>query len=139
VKRAPSAPNSRLIALSRSAAVSVDRAAHPFSLNAPPNPSQICAAAVSSTVTSALPLVTSVSAPSVFQYAPGAEVISAGRVPVAPQVAPDGTQAPLHSIDPDAHRQAPASQVWSLEQGMPQPPQFSGSVATLAQARPHAT
>jgi hypothetical protein len=66
-------------------------------------------------------------------------VISAGSVPVAPQVAPDGTHAPLHSIDPDAHRQAPASQVWSVEQGTPQPPQFSGSLATLAQSRPQAT
>ena len=63
---------------------------------------------VSSTVTVALPAVTSVSCPSVFQYAPGADVTRVGPLPVVPPQSPlsDATQAPLHSV-PETHWQAP--------------------------------
>ncbi len=65
-KRAPSvASNSSFIARSRSAGVSIMRTFQPTSLNVPPMPSQVCAA-VSLTVTSIVPVVTSVSVP-VFQ------------------------------------------------------------------------
>ena len=50
--------------MSRSAWLSMERTFQPISLKAPPNPSQVCAVEASSTVTSALPLVTAVSAPS---------------------------------------------------------------------------
>ena len=48
-----------------------------------------------------------------------------------------GTQAPLQSI-PDTHRHAPPWQISPVEQGMPQPPQFIGSVATPTHCWPQA-
>src|SRR4051794_2377855 len=98
----------------------MDSTSHPISLNEPPKPSQVWAVAVSSTVTSALPSVTSVSGASVFQYAPGADVTSATVLPAAPQGVVSGWQDPLQSERPAAHRQAPASHVWAAAQGMPQ-------------------
>src|SRR6187551_982442 len=55
----------------------VVRKLQPSSLNVPPKPSHFCKVVVSFTVTVAAE-VDSVSAPSVFQYAPGAEVTSGG-------------------------------------------------------------
>ena len=129
------------MALSRSSAPSVDSALHPTSLNAPPNPSQICAAAASSIVTPTSPPATSVIAPSVFQYASGADVISVAVpfvVPPSHVFALASTQPPLHSTNPDGHRQTPPSQELAVGQGRPQAPQFAGSVAAFTHARPHA-
>src|SRR5436309_855960 len=80
-----------------------------------------------STVTSAGPLVTSVSWPPVCQYAPGADVTSTGVAPAAPApppapaapdvpaapdapaapssaLVPEGQQSPLQSMRPGPHR-----------------------------------
>ena len=61
--RAPSVPKRRLMAVALSLSLSADKAVHPISLNAPPNPSQVWEAVPSLTVTSAVPLVTSVKVP----------------------------------------------------------------------------
>jgi hypothetical protein len=52
-------------------------------------------------------------------------------------VASDETHEPLQSI-PDWHAQAPPWQVCPVEQGMPQPPQFIGSVMTSMHRSPQA-
>src|SRR5689334_15645698 len=138
-RRAPSAPYRSWRARSRSASGSIDRYAQPRSLNAPPKPSQIWAAAVSSTVTSAPPVVTVVSAPSVFQYAPGADVTRVGVLAGAPHGLVSGaTQLPLQSTIPAGHRQTPAWQLCAGAHGMPQPPQLVGSAVTSRQRRPQA-
>src|SRR5262245_43271287 len=127
------------MAVSLSLASSMDRTFHPASLNEPPKPSQICAVAPSLTVTSALPLVTSVSCPSVFQYAPGADVTSAGALPADPgQPVASATQAPLQLTIPSAHRHVLATQLCSVEHGSPQPPQFVESVMRSTHCRPQA-
>src|SRR3954471_8447148 len=59
----------------------------PSSLKAAPMPSQFCATAVSLTVTVAA-AVESVGMASAFQYAPGAEVTSGGRVTTVPPPPP---------------------------------------------------
>jgi len=85
----------------------------------------------SSIVTSAPPVVTVVNAPSVCQYAPGAEVTSV-ELPASeePQTPASGaTHEPLHNV-PEVHWQAPAWQSCPVGQGMPQPPQFVGSAET---------
>src|SRR3982751_2200923 len=108
----------------------MERTSQPISLNEPPKPSQVCAVAVSSTVTSASPSVTSVSDPPVFQYASGADVTSETAPPAVPHGLVSGRQDPLQSMRPAGHRHTPASQVWAAPQGMPQAPQFVASVAT---------
>ena len=118
-----------LMARSRSAALSSDRTDQPISLNEPPKPSQICAADMSSTVTSAFVPVTSVSAPSVFQYAPGADV-TRETASSAPHGLVSDTHAPLQSSIPGAQRHAPTWHVCSAAHGRPHPPQFAASFAT---------
>src|SRR5262245_23554563 len=71
------------------------RASQPFSLNAAPKPSHVCCGCVSLTVTVAA-AVDSVSVPSVFQYAPIAEVTSGGKLTViAPPLPPLPPVEPL--------------------------------------------
>src|SRR6478735_3746706 len=101
-KFAPSvALNSKAMALVFISAVV--RNFQPSSLKAAPMPSHFCAAAVSFTVTVAV-AVESVGMASVFQYAPGAEVTSGGRLgvttvppalPAVPMLPAVPTGAPL--------------------------------------------
>src|SRR3569623_1914596 len=111
LKRAPSSPNSSCSAFLRSSSLSCCSAAQPSSLNAPPKPSQGCEAEPSLTVTSALP-VDSVQVPSVFQYAPDADVTSCGsgdavEPPLAPVMPPDA----VPGMPPDAEPVIPPEAV----------------------------
>src|SRR3569623_2777704 len=111
LKRAPSSPNSSCSAFLRSSSLSCCSAAQPSSLNAPPKPSQGCEAEPSLTVTSALP-VDSVQVPSVFQYAPDADVTSCGsgdavEPPLAPLMPPDA----VPGMPPDAEPVIPPEAV----------------------------
>ena len=67
VKCAPLVPNRSCKALLWSAELSVWMKLHPASLKAPPKPSQLCIAVPSLTVTSAVPVVTTLTCPVVFQ------------------------------------------------------------------------
>src|SRR5690348_1257491 len=84
VRLQPSLPNRRLRAVFRSASLSSERKAQPFSLNEPPKPSQVWATDVSLTVTSAVPLVASVRVPLVVQYAPAVDVTKGGCTKLLP-------------------------------------------------------
>ena len=84
--------------------------------------------------------VTSVSCPSVFQYAPGADVTSVAvrRRGGSARRSRRRTQVPLQSTSPDAHRQTPASQLCPPSRECRRPPQFVGSVATSTHRWPQA-
>src|SRR6478609_966850 len=116
-KFAPSvALNSKAMALVFISAVV--RNFQPSSLKAAPMPSHFCAAAVSFTVTVAV-AVESVGMASVFQYAPGAEVTSGGRlgvttvppalpaVPMLPAVPTGAPLAPAPGLAPAVPTGAP--------------------------------
>lgn len=66
-----------------------------------------------------------------LQTCPAAQVV----VQLPQWVASDETQLPLQSI-PDWQAQAAPWQVCPVEQGMPHPPQFIGSVVTSTQVSP---
>ena len=59
-------------------------------------------------------------------------------VQVPQWVASDATQEPLHSSSPEGHLHWLAWQVWPPRQGMPQPPQLSGSDAVFRHCVPQA-
>jgi hypothetical protein len=68
---------------------------------------------------------------SLLQTCPAAQVV----VQFPQWVASDETQLPLQSI-PDWHWQVPPWHVCPVEQGMPQAPQFIGSVVTSTHVSP---
>jgi hypothetical protein len=59
-------------------------------------------------------------------------------VQVPQWVASDATQEPLHSSSPEGHLHWLAWQVWPPRQGMPQPPQLSGSDVVFRHCEPQA-
>jgi hypothetical protein len=84
----------------------------------------------------ALPLVTVVSVPLVFQKAPAAEVITFGTAGVEPPVPPVPVDPPVPALP---LTQLLAEQCWAEVHACPQLPQFASLLVVSTQAVPHTT